>query len=176
MRYRARMTERVRIEHTFDCSEKAFWETFQDQEYNRQMFQERMKFPRWEVTSLKKEGAIVSRVVEVEPYVTEMPGPIKKVIGDSVRYREEGRLDLEKKCYELKVIPGKLADKLLIGGKQFTEALGESRCRRIFEATVEVKIFGLGSVIERQIVSDLKKSYDIGAAFTQKYLAEHGIQ
>lgn len=170
------MSERVRIEHTFECSEKAFWETFLDQEYNRQMFCERMKFPRWEVTQFEDAGTSVRRVVEVEPYVAELPGPIKKVIGDNIRYREEGTLDLSKNTYSLKVIPGRLADKLLISGKQFTESIGEGRCRRIFEAEVQVKVFGVGAMIERQIVGDLKKSYDIGAKFTEKYLAEHAIK
>jgi hypothetical protein len=176
MRYRLPMTERVRIEHTFECSEKAFWETFQDAEYNRQMFCERMKFPRWEITSLQKEGDIVRRVVEVEPYVGQLPGAIKKVIGDNIRYREQGTLNLGKNRYELSVVPTRLSDKILTTGVQYTESLGENECRRIFEAEVRVKIFGVGSMIERQIVGDLKKSYDVGATFTQRYLAEHGIK
>lgn len=176
MRYRPPMTERVRIEHTFECSEKAFWETFQDAEYNRQMFCERMKFPRWEITSLEKEGSIVRRVVEVEPYVGELPGAIRKVIGDNIRYREEGTLDLVKKRYELEVTPTRLTDKILTTGIQFTESLGEHRCRRIFEAEVRVKIFGVGSMIERQIAGDIRKSYEVGAQFTAQYLLEHGIK
>lgn len=169
------MTERVRIEHDFECSEKAFWETFLITEYNQEMFCERMRFPRWELLTFELEEDKMRRVVEVEPYVTELPGPIKKVIGESIRYREEGTLDRKSGSYSFRILPSKLADKILVSGKQFTQSLGDNRCRRIFEAEVSVKIFAIGSLIEKQVISDMRKSYDVGAAFTQDYMRRHGI-
>lgn len=169
------MTEKVRIEHDFECSENGFWETFLNVEYNKEMFQVHMKFPRWEIVRIQDESGVISRVVEVEPYVAELPGPIKKVLGDTIRYREEGQLDRTKNRYDLRVVPSRLADKILVSGRQFTEPLGETRCRRIFEATVEVKVFGIGGLIEKNIASDLRKSYDIGARFTQNYMKRNNI-
>lgn len=169
------MTERVRIEHDFDCSEAAFWDTFLNESYNHEMFCGRMKFPRWEVISFNATETEMRRVVEVEPYVGNLPGPIKKVLGDSIRYREEGHLDRKANSYQLKTVPSKFADKIFVSGKQYTSSLGEKKCRRIFEATIEVKIFGIGSMIEKNIVSDLTKSYEIGAAFTRSYMQQHGI-
>jgi len=46
---------------------------------------------------------------------------------------------------------------------------------RIFEATVEIKIFAIGSIIEKQLLQDLKRSYDVGAQFTQDYMTRHGV-
>lgn len=169
------MTQRVRIEHTFDCSEKAFWETFLQLDYNKEMFCQRLKFRRWEVLHFERTDAQVTRVVQVEPYIPDMPAPIKKVLGDNIGYKEEGVLDLTKNSYSLTVVPARLADKILVSGRQFTEAIEEHRCRRIFDATIEVKIFGIGSLIEKNIVSDMKKSYDIGSTFTKNYMQEHGI-
>jgi hypothetical protein len=169
------MTERVRIEHDFECSVEAFWETFLNDDYNKEMFCQRMKFPRWEPVSFELKEDEMRRVVEVEPYVAELPGPIKKVIGDNVRYREEGKLDRKSGCYSFRIVPAKLADKILVSGRQFTESLGDSRCRRIFEAEVQIKIFGIGSLIEKNVVADMRKSYDIGALFTQDYMRRHGI-
>jgi hypothetical protein len=169
------MTERVRIEHDFDCSEQAFWNTFLDQKYNQEMFCGRMKFPRWEVVSFNTTETEMRRVIEVEPYVGNLPGPIKKVLGDSIRYREEGHLDRKANSYQLKIVPSKLADKILVNGRQYTTPLGDNKCRRIFEATIEVKIFGIGSLIEKNVVSDLTKSYEVGAVFTRNYMQQHGI-
>ena len=169
------MTERVRIEHDFECSEKAFWDTFLNTDYNNEMFCQRMKFPRWELSSFELTDDVMRRVVEVEPYVAELPMPIKKAIGESIRYREEGKLDRKTGSYSFRVVPSKLADKILISGKQFTQSLGERRCRRIFEAEVQIKIFGIGSLIEKNVVSDMRKSYDVGADFTHDYLRRHGI-
>ncbi len=169
------MTERVRIEHDFECSEKAFWDTFLNTEYNKEMFCQKMKFPRWELVKFELTDDEMHRVVEVEPYVAELPGPIKKVIGDSIRYQEKGRLDRKAGRYDLEILPGKLADKIRVKAKQYTQSLGESRCRRIFEAEIEIKVFGIGSMIEKNIASDMRKSYDVGAAFTRDYMSRHGI-
>lgn len=153
----------------------AFWETFLNTEYNKEMFCQRMKFPRWELLEFELNDDEMRRVVEVEPYVAELPGPIKKVIGENIRYREEGRLDRKSGSYKLKIVPGKLADKIRVTAEQFTKSLDENRCRRIFEAEIEIKIFGIGSMIEKNIASDMRKSYDVGAAFTRDYMAKHGI-
>jgi hypothetical protein len=169
------MTERVRIEHNFDCSEKAFWDVFLNKEYNHEMFCGKMKFPRWELTRFEETGDEVMRTVEVDPYIPDLPGPIKKVIGENIRYREEGRLDRSKNKYTLKIVPSILVGKILVSGEQFTEPLAEHRCKRVFLAEVEVKLFAVGTMIERQITSDLTRSYDIGARFTQNYMTVHGI-
>ena len=170
------MSERLHMEHTFDCSEKAFWDTFLDDAYNKAMFIESMKFPRWEVTRFDLSDAELYRVVEVEPYIGQLPGPIIKVLGNKIRYREEGRLDRATNSYKLSVVPGKFADKISVTAEQRTEPLGEDRCKRIFTAEVSVKIFAVGGMIEKQLVSDLRKSYDEGARFTQQYMNDLGIK
>lgn len=167
------MTERVRVEHDFDCSQQQFWQTFLSADYNRAMFVDDMKFRRWEIVELIEEGDRVRRAVEVQPYVGELPAAIKKVIGDTVKYREEGTLDLSKHRYDLRVVPGILPGKIQVTGSQYTTELSEEKTRRIFEATVEVKVFGVGGLIEKQIASDMKKSYERGASFTQKYIKDH---
>lgn len=169
------MTERLRIEHEFECSEKGFWETFLNREYNHEMFRQHMKFPRWELSTFDMRDEEVVRVVEVEPYVGPLPGPVKKVLGEKVGYQEQGRLDRVNNRYDFKIVPGKLKDKILVSGAQYTKSRGESRCVRIFEATVEIKIFAIGSIIEKQLLQDLKRSYDVGAQFTQDYMTRHGV-
>ena len=164
------------MEHTFDCSEKAFWDTFLDEAYNKAMFMESMKFPRWEVTRFDLTDEELYRVVEVEPYIGQLPGPIIKVLGNKIRYREEGRLDRVTNSYKLSVVPGKFADKIAVTAEQRTEPLAEGRCKRIFTAEVSVKIFAVGGMIEKQLVSDLRKSYDEGARFTQQYMNDLGIK
>lgn len=169
------MTERVRIEHTFDCSEKAFWDTFLEEQYNKEMFLEALRFNRWDVAKLETSETSMSRVIDVEPYVPQMPGPIKRVIGDSIGYQEIGRLDRTKNHYFMEIVPSKLKDKIKMTCEQFTEVISENRVKRIFTANIHVKIFGIGSMIEKQISSDLKKSYDVGAKFTADYMNRQPI-
>jgi len=169
------MTERVRIEHTFNCDEKAFWTLFLDEEYNREMFLEGLRFNRWEVTKLEESETEVRRSVVVEPRVPDLPGPIKKVIGDSAGYEEIGRFNRATNRYSMDIVPTKLKGKLVMSGEQFTEALGDNQVKRIFTADIKVKVFGVGSMIEKQISSDLQKSYNVGAKFTVDYMRRKGI-
>jgi hypothetical protein len=69
----------------------------------------------------------------------------------------------------LVVEPSTLQGKLTIGGNIYTQAAGENSCRRIFEATVVAKVFGVGGMIESRIISDMKQSYDKAAAFTNEW-------
>jgi hypothetical protein len=169
------MSERVVVEHDFECSEKAFWDTFLNTEYNREMFLEHMNFARWDLVEIAKTDDFVDRVVEVEPYVGQLPAAVRRAVGERIAYREEGRLDRKKNTYKLRVIPGIFPGKVHVTGKQYTRPVSEHRCTRIFEADVEVKVFGIGHLIEKQIASDMRKSYESGASFTQNYMRQHGI-
>jgi hypothetical protein len=45
----------------------------------------------------------------------------------------------------------------------------------VFEAQVNVKVFGVGSIIEKRLIADLQLSYNAGAAFTNEYLKRTGL-
>lgn len=170
------MAENIRVEHTFPCSEDTFWDkVFFDEEYNRRMFIEALRFPYWRELSAEDRGDHIVRVVEVEPSLGELPAALQKVVGEGLRYREEGRFDKKSRHYGIHIVPSRLADKMNVDGELFTQSLGENQFKRIFTATVNVKIFGLGSMIEKRLVSDLKRSYDLGAQFTTEFLREKGL-
>lgn len=169
------MTERVRIEHEFHCSEEVFLGLFLKEAYNKALFEEHLKFPMWRVSSEHDTPDRQSRTIEVEPFVADLPAVIQKVVGNNLRYREEAYYDKVERKYRVKVVPNRLADKILVSGVQLTESLGPGRSKRIFIADVEVKIFGVGGLIEKRIVADLVKSYDVAARFTEGYLIQHGL-
>ena len=165
----------VYIEHTYNCSEDTFWnQVFFDEEYNRRLFREALGFPHWAIKKQDDQGDRIERVVEVTPKVGELPGPIKKIIGDSVSYREEGVYDKKSRRYRIKIVPSKLADKLTIEGELYLEPVGD-HCKRIFKAQVTAKIFGLGGIVEKRLIADMEQSYAIGARFTNQFIAEKGL-
>lgn len=169
------MTEKVRIEHVLECSEDTFWDLFLDEKYNQALFCDYLKFPLWKVVSHEDRESELLRVVEVEPYVGDLPTAIKKVVGDNIRYKEDGKLDKTKRTYQVQVVPVRLADKISVRGEQFTETTAEGHTRRIFVADITVKIFGVGGMIEKRIAADLIRSYDLGAKFTNRYIQEQGL-
>lgn len=170
------MAENIRVEHTFSCSEDTFWDkVFFDEEYNRRMFLEALRFPYYKELSREDRGDHIVRVVEVEPALGDLPAAIQKVVGEGLRYKEEGRFDKKSRHYSIRIVPSRLADKMNVDGEIFSQPAGDGQFKRIFTAAVSVKIFGVGSMIEKRLVSDLKRSYDLGAQFTADFLREKGL-
>ena len=166
----------VRIEHVFNCSEDTFWDKiFFDDEFNRRLYSEALEFPVFDVEANDDRGDSVSRVTNVVPKLGPMPGPLKKLIGDGLGYKEEGTYEKKTRRYTTTITPNKLADKMKIKGLMYTEAAGDGKCTRIFECNVVAKVFGVGGLLEKQIIGDMKTSYDKAAEFTNQYISEKSL-
>lgn len=166
----------LETEHTFNCSETTFWDRiFLDAEYNERLFKTELKFPVWREISREERGGALHRVVEVVPYVGELPAPLKAVVGEGIGYEERGILDRAGKSYRVTVVPNRLAEKLSIKVDIFTAPDGDSRCRRKVRAEATVKIFGVGGALEKRLLADLERSYRKSADFTNRFIAEKGL-
>jgi hypothetical protein len=166
----------VKIEHIYNCSADTFWDKiFFDDAYNEELFKKALEFPGYEVTEQKDTDSAIARSINVVPKLGPMPGPVKKLIGDGLGYREEGNFDKKSRRYTIKITPNKMADKIKIEGVLYAEPAGEGKINRVFEAKVEVKIFGVGGMVEKQIIGDMETSYAKGAEFTNKFIAEKGL-
>ena len=164
------------IEHTLNCTVDTFWEKiFFNKEFNEQLYKQILRFPQFSEVKRDETGDEIRRVIEVTPDVGELPGPIRKVAGDNMSYAEEGVFDKKARRYRLKIKPNALADKLFISGEMWAEPAGEGKIRRIFKADVTCKVFGVGGMIEKRIISDMTKSYDTAAQFTNRYIAEKSL-
>jgi len=167
------MATQVRIVHTYNVSEDTFWnKLIFDEEYNRRMYLDALKFHEWKVEKHEETETEVRRAINVTPRLGDLPGPMKKVLGDNIRYTESGVLDKATRRYRITIIPSRIADKLQVSGELYTEPDGENQCRRVFEASVDVKIFGVGGMMEKRLVADLEKSYAVGAKFTNQFAKE----
>jgi len=166
-----------RIEHTFNCSEETFWtKVFLDDEYNRQLFLERLKFSVWRVLKNDDRGNEVERVVEAAPPIGDLPGPLKSVVGDNAGYQERGLLDRGAKRYTATVVPNRLADKINVKIEISTVADGQNRCRRIARGSVNVKMmFPVGGLLEKKMIGDLEKSYAKSADFTNEFVTKKSL-
>jgi hypothetical protein len=166
----------VRVEHVFNCSEDTYWEKiFFNEEYNERMFTEALEFPVHNQVKFEDQGDTIVRVTDVVPKTADIPGPLKKLVGDGIGYRESGRYDKKARRYTIDVTPNKMADKLFIKGTFFTQPAGEGKCKRVYEGTIEAKIFGVGGMLEKRVIADMEANYDRAAKFTNKYIAEKGL-
>lgn len=166
----------VRIVHELPCDEDTFWqECFFDEEFNRKLYLGALGFSAWRIAKSEDRGGTLVRTIETSPKMENVPGPMKKVLGDRLSYLENGTFDRAAKRYTFDIVPSTLAEKTRIHGALYCEAAGERRVRRIVEAKVEVKVFAIGGMIEDKIAADLRTSYDKAAGFTKTWLADRGL-
>src|SRR5262249_10871013 len=142
---------------------------------NKHMYEGAFAFPRWQLLEMKEDGARITRRVQVEPAVGELPVAVKKVLGDRLAYTEEGTFDKTSKRYAFKVSPSTLAEKTRVSGELWCEKIGEKKIRRICRISVEVRVPLVGGMVEDRILSDLRSSYDDSTAFTNTYIRDNSL-
>jgi hypothetical protein len=164
------------LRHEIDTDEDTFWSKIVfDEAFNKKLYEGALKFPGWKVVESKEDDTKIVRRVQVDPPVGDLPGPVKKVLGDRFGYTEEGTFDKKAKRYTFKVTPTTLAEKTKVSGELWVEKIAEKKIRRACRISVEVKVFMVGSMVEDRIMSDLKASYDNSTTFTNQYIKEHGL-
>ena len=75
----------------------------------------------------------------------------------------------------MQVVPNRMSDKIKVDVEMWTEALGENQCKRFARATATAKIFGIGGMLEKKLLSDLERSYEKSATFTNSFVSEKGL-
>jgi hypothetical protein len=122
-----------------------------------------------QVLSLDKKDGRLSRRLKIGPE-RELPAPIKKVIG-SDRLEYEERLEYTFGSYEARwvVVPGVLASKVRSEGTIRFRADRDAVVRTA-AGEVEVKILGVGGMIEKVIIGDVERSFVNAAGFTQRWI------
>jgi len=163
-----------RLEHVHNCSVERFWEIFLDVKYQAALFAS-MEFPRFEQTHFDDQETQIHRVIRVTPKVVGVPGPLKKIVGDGFSYEEHGTFDKKHRRFSFKIRTSRMPDKIDITGVIYCLPAGEGKSKRIFEATIHAKVFGVGKLLEKQIVHDMDRDYRAGATFTNRYLEQRGL-
>jgi Protein of unknown function (DUF2505) len=166
----------VTLRHEIETDEDTYWSKIVfDETFNKQMYEGHLKMPCWKILEMKDDDAKLTRRVQVEPDAGNLPGPVKKVIGDKLSYVEEGTFDKKSKRYSFVVHPSALPDKTKISGEMWVEKLGEKKIARVCRMSVEVKVFIVGGMVEERILSDLRASYDKGTDYTNRYIKEKAL-
>jgi hypothetical protein len=167
---------RYKITHLFNTDEATFWgKIFFDPEYNEALFAKHLKFDPYRVLELQNnpDGSIHRRV-ECAPPV-EIPAVAKKVIGDSASYVEDGRFDPTTRRFTVEVIPKMGADKIKSHATMWVEPRGDKKIERFVEVDSEVKVFGVGKILEAFIEKQTRGIYDAASDFTNLWIAQKGF-
>ena len=99
------------------------------------------------------------------------PKPVQKVLGETQQYDEIGTFDPSTRTWRYEVIPSTMASKIKTIGRMTVDPQGESGCKVTFEVTFDVKIFGVGSLIERFMASQFDENLTKQEQYTRSYIA-----
>ena len=156
------------IEHVLEASEEQFWaDIFGSEEFNRALYIGHLGF-RYELESSDPEARY--RRARIWP-ATNVPKTLTDLLGGEISFVEDGYCDEAGGRYEFRIIPSRLRERIGVKGQVETTSLTEGTCRRIVTLEVEVRMFGIGGLIESLLEATTREQYDKNAAFINEYLA-----
>ena len=163
---------KLRVKHTFSgITLEQYGELYFDETFNEYLCRG-VNLTR-NVKEKSIDGTKLKRVTTVSPD-REIPAPVAKVIKmDRVEYDEELHYDSAafKGTWKI-MVPGALGSKFSAGGEfVFREVAGG--VERELWGDINVKVFGVGSMIEKLILADVEKSYETAAAQTSQYIRDN---
>lgn len=117
------------------------------------------------------DGKHLSRIVAVGPDRDIPPAAQKILKADRIEYAEHLEYDWGTYKGTWKTISSIMTDKVDAHGTFAFKAVANG-VERSVEGEVAVKLFGVGAIIEKFVVADIKKSYTEAGEFTQKWINE----
>jgi hypothetical protein len=164
------------IRDTFETSPAAFWDAvFFDREFQTRMYREALGCPYVEILEQSQEpsGARTRRLVFQQRL--QAPATIQKLFGDAMRMEERGKFDPQRQRWQFQMVPDQAADRIRISGETWLEPADQGRVTRVCELDLGVNIFGVGSLVERFMVSATTENYAKQADFIRAFLREKGL-
>ncbi|MCX4243311.1 DUF2505 family protein [Paraliomyxa miuraensis] len=165
------MTE-FTLRHPLDCTPKRHWELFFDPEWTRTLIIEGLGFFTCDVHPVRQETGKRHRDMEVTPKL-DVPAAVAKIIGPKLGYTERATFDEATEAWTYRHILNVLTEKVLMGGVVTIEPVGDDRCVRVAKMSVEVKIFGVGGLVEKAAEKNMRDGWDRSAQWINRWLADH---
>jgi hypothetical protein len=151
------------IEHIIPLSKEEYWKILHDPEFEAFQAQE-LKLKTYREIHREEKGDVVLRRVLVQPEV-HLPPAVEKIVSkyipiSEIGYEEEQEKYLREYYLKFRIHPPVLKDKIRIEGIFSLKENDHQSCFRLLEGDIEIQLFGVGGMVERFIVEELKKTYD----------------
>jgi Protein of unknown function (DUF2505) len=167
---------RYTIKHIIETDVDGFWDKlFFDDAFNRALFVDFLGFTTYETLEQRTDpDGTVHRRIDCTPKV-DLPGPARKLFGDSVGFVEVGRYEPKQRRYFVEAVPRMGADRVKTTSEIWVEPAGDKRCERVVTVDNTVKVFGVGTLIEGYIQQQTRDLYQYAADFANRWLREKGL-
>jgi hypothetical protein len=164
----------ITLRHEIACSIQDYWDKCVfDNDFNQKLYVEKLHFNSFVPSESVDSADRRTKKCTMEPPLVGIPAAAKKVIGDKLKYAEDGFLDKKTMRYSSAITPSTFADKTKVEAELWCEPSPSgdaNKCVRNARVKVEVKVFVVGSMVEEKIMRDLRESYDAEAAFVGEWV------
>ncbi|MCK5688224.1 DUF2505 family protein [Myxococcota bacterium] len=159
---------KFKVEHVFEgISLKDYEDLYFEEDFNMKL-SSALKMER-ELLARDVDNGKIHRESKVAPE-RSVPAPVAKIIGgDKIEYVEHVDYKFGSNRGIWKTISSVITEKIKSDGNFGFEETPKG-IKRWIDGEVKVKIFGVGGMVEKLIVSDIEKSYNDAAKFTQKWI------
>jgi hypothetical protein len=160
------------LHHDIRCSADRFWALFFDPAFVREMILDGLGFASCEVGPVVDEGHLRKRETRVTPKI-DVPAAVAKLLGPKLGYVEKGRLDTRTHAWTYEIVLSVLSERIRMGGTMTITGAGAELCKRKSDLWVEVKILGLGGLVERAAESNMRSGWNRSAEWMNEWLTRH---
>ena len=160
------------LEHEIACGVERFWKLFFDADFTRDMIVDGLGFARCDVGPTEDHGETRTRPMQVVPKL-DLPAAVAKVLGPKLGYSEAGTYHVAKERWNYKLRMSVLSERIGLSGDVWVKPIDEERCIRVSEHTVQIKIFGIGSMAERAAEKNMRDGWGKSAKWMNDWLAKN---
>ena len=164
---------KVTTRHVLATDARSYWELFFDDPFTERLVIDGLGCDFCEISDQRGDlETSYARTVRSGNRI-DAPGPVRKVVGDRITFRESGTWSAGTGRWVFRIEPeaAALAGKVGIEGSLRLEPRGEGSIERICDVDIAVRIRGIGGLIEKFIVHHTRQSQDRTADFTRDWLA-----
>lgn len=156
---------RVHCEHEIPLAADAFWELLHAPHYEAAVA-EAVGLRAYRELERREEPDAIYRRLQVEAELPETLAGVLRRLGleGPLGYVEEQWRSRERREVRWRMTPGALAERARIEGIVRIEPRGATRCVRVLDGAIEVRVFGVGGMLERAAVKMVTDAYAKGAA------------
>lgn len=160
------------LRHEIDRTPERFWDLFFDEDFTRTMIVDGLQFARCDIDPVQDRGDKRTRTMRVTPKL-DVPAAVARLLGPALAYTEEGTYLVSKQLWTYTLRLSVLSDRIRMGGKLRLEPASEGKCLRVSDLWCEVKILGLGGMVEKAAEKNMRDGWNRSADWINGWLAKH---
>jgi hypothetical protein len=156
---------RIHCEHEIALPAEAFWELLHAPHYEAAVARA-VGLREYRELERREEPDALYRRLQVEADAPAALAAVLRRLGleGPLGYVEEQWRSRTQREVRWRMTPGALAERARIEGVVRVEPRGRARCVRVLEGVVELRVFGVGGMLERAAVAMVTDAYAKGAA------------